>query len=98
MPLHPSLLCSKCRDRIDNRPLPRVEVVDLREEFKKRRALFSERLIEAMAERLAKKQQTILFLNRRGYAQFVLCRDCGWTAKCPELRRLAGLPQLRARR
>ena len=70
-------------DRIDNRPLPRVEVVDLREEFKQRRALFSQRLVEAMTERLVKKQQTILFLNRRGYAQFVLCRDCGWTAKCP---------------
>ena len=70
-------------DRIDNRPLPRVEVVDLREEFKKQKALFSERLIAAMMERLKKKQQTILFLNRRGYAQFVLCRDCGWTAKCP---------------
>ncbi len=70
-------------DRIDNRPLPRVEVVDLREEFKKQKTLFSERLVAAMMERLKKKQQTILFLNRRGYAQFVLCRDCGWTAKCP---------------
>ena len=69
--------------RIDNRPLPRVEVVDLREEFKQRRALFSQRLVEAMTERLVKKQQIILFLNRRGYAQFVLCRDCGWAAKCP---------------
>ena len=69
--------------RIDNRPLPRVEVVDLREEFKQRRALFSQRLAEAMAERLVQKQQIILFLNRRGYAQFVLCRDCGWAAKCP---------------
>src|SRR5581483_9285107 len=66
------------RERIDNRPLPRVEVVDLREEFKQRRALFSQRLVDAMAERLAHKQQCILFLNRRGYAQFVLCRDCGY--------------------
>lgn len=69
--------------RIDNRPLPRVEVVDLREEFKQRRALFSQRLTDAMAERLTQKQQIILFLNRRGYAQFVLCRDCGWVSKCP---------------
>lgn len=71
------------RERIDNRPLPHVDVVDLREEFKQRRALFSQRLVEAMTDRLIKKQQIILFLNRRGYAQFVLCRDCGWTAKCP---------------
>jgi primosomal protein N' (replication factor Y) len=71
------------RERIDNRPLPNVEIVDLRAEFKERRALFSQRLVDAMAERLRRKQQIILFLNRRGYAQFVLCRDCGWVAKCP---------------
>ena len=68
--------------RIDNRPLPHVEVIDLRAEFKVRRALFSERLAEAIGIRLRLGQQTILFLNRRGYSQFVLCRDCGWTAKC----------------
>ncbi|HLV80463.1 MAG TPA: primosomal protein N', partial [Chthonomonadaceae bacterium] len=71
------------RERIDNRPLPRVTVVDLREEFKQRRALFSTRLVDALAERLRARQQTILFLNRRGYAQFVLCRDCGYVARCP---------------
>ncbi len=69
--------------RISNRPLPRVEIVDLREEFKQRQALFSSRLTDSIGDRLHKKQQTILFLNRRGYAQFVLCRDCGWVAKCP---------------
>jgi primosomal protein N' (replication factor Y) (superfamily II helicase) len=71
------------RQRIDNRPLPTVQVVDLRDEFKQHKALFSHALIDAMGARLAHKQQTILFLNRRGYAQFVLCRDCGWVAKCP---------------
>ncbi len=70
-------------DRIDNRPLPKVEIVDLRDEFKQRRALFSQRLTDAIGARLARKQQTILFLNRRGYAQFVLCRDCGFVARCP---------------
>lgn len=70
-------------ERIDNRPLPLVSVVDLREEFKEHKALFSRALIDAMGDRLAKKQQTILFLNRRGYAQFVLCRDCGYVARCP---------------
>lgn len=79
----PSISLLEMPDRIDNRPLPRVEVVDLREEFKQRKSLFSQRLVEAMTDRLVKKQQIILFLNRRGYAQFVLCRDCGWTAKCP---------------
>lgn len=71
------------RERIDNRPLPTVEVVDLREEFKQRRALFSVRLQEAIELRLRTGYQTILFLNRRGYAQFLLCRDCGYTARCP---------------
>ena len=70
-------------ERIDNRPLPTVHVVDLREEFKTRKALFSLALTDAMEQRLAKKQQIILFLNRRGYAQFVLCRDCGYAARCP---------------
>jgi primosomal protein N' (replication factor Y) len=80
---NPSILRVEMRERIGNRPLPRVEVVDLREEFKERRALFSLRLTEAMAERLRRGEQTILFLNRRGYAQFVLCRDCGFVARCP---------------
>jgi primosomal protein N' (replication factor Y) len=70
-------------ERIDNRPLPKVEVVDLREEFKERRALFSVALTDAMERRLRVRQQTILFLNRRGYAQFVLCRDCGFVSRCP---------------
>ncbi len=69
--------------RIDNRPLPTVEVVDLREEFKKRKAMFSLRLTEAIQARLAAREQIILFLNRRGYASFILCRDCGYVAKCP---------------
>ncbi|MCS6777341.1 MAG: primosomal protein N' [Chloroherpetonaceae bacterium] len=71
------------RQRIGNRPLPDVHVVDLRAEFRKRPALFSTRLVEAMHARLRCGQQIILFLNRRGYAQFVLCRDCGWVARCP---------------
>ena len=71
------------RERIDNRSLPRVSIVDLREEFKQHRALFSRRLVDAIAARLRDRQQIILFLNRRGYAQFVLCRDCGYVARCP---------------
>jgi primosomal protein N' (replication factor Y) len=70
-------------ERIDNRPLPRVSVVDLREEFKEHKALFSRQLIEELGERLGRKQQAILFLNRRGYSQFILCRDCGYVARCP---------------
>lgn len=69
--------------RIDSRPMPHVEIVDLRDEFKQRPALFSDKLATAIGHRLREGEQTILFLNRRGYSQFVLCRDCGWTARCP---------------
>ncbi len=69
--------------RVSRRPLPDVCLVDMREEFKQRRALFSQRLTEAIAYRLQRGEQTILFLNRRGYASFVLCRDCGHTPHCP---------------
>jgi len=70
-------------ERIGNRRLPQVEVVDMREEWKQQKGMFCTRLIEEMGERLSKRQQTILFLNRRGYSNFVLCRDCGYVAKCP---------------
>lgn len=63
---------------------PKVWVVDLREELrKKNKSIFSEKLKELIADRLAKKEQVMLFLNRRGYAGFVSCRSCGHVMKCP---------------
>jgi len=70
-------------ERIDGRPLPTVKPVDLREEFERgRRSFFSEQLRQAIADRLTQRQQVILFVNRRGYASFVLCRTCGYTPRC----------------
>ncbi len=64
--------------------LPSVEIVDLREELKAgNRSIFSRRLLELMKETLARKEQILLFLNRRGYAGFVSCRSCGEAVKCP---------------
>ena len=64
-------------------PLPGVEVVDLRSELKAgNRSLFSRSLSGAMAEALARHEQVILFLNRRGTATFVQCRDCGFVLGC----------------
>ena len=61
-----------------------VYTVDMREELKKgNRSILSDRLKELMRERIAKQQQTMLFLNRRGYAGFVSCRSCGYVMKCP---------------
>lgn len=70
--------------RYENRPLPKVEIVDLREELKAgNRSMISEPLAKAMQQRLQRGEQIMLFLNRRGYAGFVSCRSCGYVAKCP---------------
>ena len=71
-------------ERLTGGSLPTVHTVDLREELKKgNRSIFSIKLQELMADRLQKKQQIMLFLNRRGYAGFVSCRSCGHVMKCP---------------
>ena len=72
------------KNRAGNAALPAVETVDLREEFRQgNRSVFSESLKEKMRERLAKREQMMLFLNRRGFAGFVSCRSCGTVMKCP---------------
>ncbi|MDD2958029.1 MAG: primosomal protein N' [Lachnospiraceae bacterium] len=64
--------------------LPEVSIVDLREELREgNRSILSRRLQKLMAERLETGQQTMLFLNRRGYAGFISCRSCGHVMKCP---------------
>ena len=64
--------------------LPQVHITDLREELKKgNKSIFSELLKEKLLERLAKNEQSMLFINRRGYAGFVSCRSCGYVIKCP---------------
>jgi len=64
-------------------PLPQVEVVDLRDELKARNfSIFSRSLSRAITDALANKEQVILFLNRRGGATFVQCRDCGFVLRC----------------
>jgi primosomal protein N' (replication factor Y) (superfamily II helicase) len=69
--------------RIDEKPLPRVKIVDLRQEIKDgNRGIFSRNLVSAICVRLQKGEQTLLFLNRRGYATFVVCRECGHVIKC----------------
>nr|MBQ6242599.1 primosomal protein N' [Lachnospiraceae bacterium] len=69
---------------VENSTLPRVEVVDLRREMKEgNKSIFSRSLKSKMEERLAKKEQIILFLNRRGFAGFVSCRSCGKPLICP---------------
>ena len=70
--------------RLTGGELPTVYTVDLRQELQEgNRSIFSRKLQELMTDRLNKGQQTILFLNRRGYAGFVSCRSCGEVMKCP---------------
>ncbi|HHS98221.1 MAG TPA: primosomal protein N', partial [Chloroflexi bacterium] len=65
-------------------PLPTVQIVDMRAELKAgNRSIFSRALARALDEALGRGEQAILFLNRRGRATFVLCRDCGYVARCP---------------
>lgn len=74
---------SKLTKRANNSTLPSVEVIDLRQELANgNRSILSTRLYSKIEENLKNKKQTILFLNRRGYSTFVMCRDCGYTVKC----------------
>ncbi len=71
-------------NRVDARRLPHIEVVDLRIEVTRKRGFsgLSDRLVRAMHERLERREQTILFINRRGYSSSMLCRQCGHVEGC----------------
>src|SRR5262249_13713518 len=70
--------------RIEERPMPAVELVDMRQEFLETRqqGTFSRRLVEALARRLENREQAIILLNRRGFSSFVACRVCGERVQC----------------
>ena len=69
--------------RIDNRPMPEMKLVDMREELRSgNKSIFSRRLYASMQQKLEKGEQIILFLNRRGFSTFVSCRSCGYVFDC----------------
>ncbi|MEH2434399.1 MAG: primosomal protein N' [Nostoc sp.] len=71
-------------ERINSRPLPPVEIVDMRQELQQgNRSIFSRSLQEALQELQERKQQGILFIHRRGHSTFVSCRSCGYVLECP---------------
>jgi primosomal protein N' (replication factor Y) len=74
------------RERVEQRPLPKVKILDMRSEFqqknKEEEVLFSGGLTQAIRDRLARGEQAMVLLNRRGYAPVVLCRSCGQTVQC----------------
>ncbi len=71
-------------ERVEARPMPQVELVDMRQEFleTRKQATFSRRLIEAIGFRLENGEQTMVLLNRRGFSSFVACRSCGERVQC----------------
>ncbi|MDA0346484.1 MAG: primosomal protein N' [Verrucomicrobia bacterium] len=70
--------------RVDNRLMPTVHVVDMRQEFisQKGAVTLSRRLVNDLRDRLEKKEQSILFINRRGYSRSMICPECGWVGMC----------------
>jgi len=72
-------------ERVESRPMPKVEVIDTRQEFleTRKQATFSRALITAVAARLDNGEQSMLLLNRRGFSSFMTCRACGERLECP---------------
>lgn len=71
-------------ERIAGRPMPKVEIIDMRAEFllTKKQGTFSLKLLEEMRQRLEQGEQTMLLLNRRGFSSFMVCRACGERLQC----------------
>ena len=68
-------------NRVDHRPMPEVKIVDARPFAKQH--LYSPQLLDGVKQRLEKKEQTLLLLNRRGFSSVIICRECGTAVKCP---------------
>lgn len=80
----PSWFQVRLPQRANGRPMPRIEVIDMAREFSDgSRSMFSHRLSAALEEELAAGHKAVLLLNQRGFAKFVLCRDCGFVPSCP---------------
>ena len=82
---HGKLKLIEMTERINNRPLPKVEIVDMTLETRSgNKGIFSRLLIQQLTETLNKGNQAMLFLNRRGYSSFMMCTKCGYVAKCED--------------
>ena len=71
----------KMRNRINNKTLPSLKVVNM---SNKKNIILSEEVVSAIKDRVSKKEQTLIFLNRRGYSPVISCRECAWIPQCPE--------------
>src|SRR3989337_2948948 len=73
--------CLSLPDRINNLPLPSVRIVDLRKKYGF--SIFTDELLDAIKSGIERGEQSLLFLNRRGFSPFLLCLDCGHSPECP---------------
>ncbi|MCY7804244.1 primosomal protein N' [Bacillus spizizenii] len=72
------------KHRVNHQVMPEVSLVDMREELRSgNRSMFSVELMEKLEKTISKGEQAVLFLNKRGYSSFVMCRDCGYVPQCP---------------
>ncbi|NPC92523.1 primosomal protein N' [Bacillus sp. WMMC1349] len=70
--------------RVNHQAMPEVSIIDMRNELRNgNRSMFSRELMEDLEQMLEKGEQAVLFLNKRGYSSFVMCRDCGYVIQCP---------------
>jgi len=70
-------------ERINKKALPPIQIVDMCKEIKEGNPeIFSRKLIEALEKTIKENNQAMLFINRRGFASFIMCKECGWVAKC----------------
>lgn len=75
----------KMKDRAKNNMMPQINIIDMRQEMVTgNRSIFGRELAQQIENNINKKEQTILFLNRRGHSTFVSCRKCGYVVKCPD--------------
>ena len=71
------------KERVNNKSLPSIEIVDMNKEIKNKIGSLSKTMIDAINKCLDNNEQVILLLNRRGYSSYVTCKNCGYTEKCP---------------
>jgi primosomal protein N' (replication factor Y) len=71
------------KNRINEYPLPKVTIVDMKDSIKKGNYLFSKELLSKIEDRISKHEQIMILLNRRGYSHYLTCKNCGYTYKCP---------------
>ena len=70
-------------ERVNNNKLPEVKVIDMKDEMKKGNSILSEEAVNLINDRISKKEQIMILINRRGYSNYIICNECAHVLKCP---------------